>query len=106
MLHHSTAEGLVSYTRDSNAVKPSVSFMNLSRDQAKLKHFVDLQDGPSSLQKRDQVATLKEKSQAPLFYEDERKSHLSNAEKSIQTLKELRTSLFDKDPSRMSAIEA
>ena len=62
MLKHSTAEGMVSYTRNSNAIKPSVSFMNLSRDQAKVKHFVDLQDGPSSLQKRDQVATLKEKS--------------------------------------------
>ena len=62
VLKHSTAEGMVSYTRNSNAIKPSVSFMNLSRDQAKLKHFVDLQDGPSSLQKRDQVATLKEKS--------------------------------------------
>ena len=53
--------GAPTFAKNSQAIKPSVSFMNLSREQAKIKHFVDLQDGPSSLQKREGVRTLKER---------------------------------------------
>jgi hypothetical protein len=73
MMQHRTAHsGAPSYVKNSQAIKPSVSFMNLSREQSVIRHFVDLQDGPSSLQKRDGILTLKEKSTAPLFYESER----------------------------------
>ena len=74
MMQHRTAHSQVpSYVKNSQAIKPSVSFMNLSRDQTKVKHFVDLQDGPSSLQKRDGVPTMKERaSGAPSLYENER----------------------------------
>ena len=43
MMQHRTAlSGAPSYAKNSQAIKPSVSFMNLSREQSKLKHFVDL----------------------------------------------------------------
>ena len=73
MMQYRTAHsGAPSYAKNSQAIKPSVSFMNLSREQSKLRHFIDLQDGPSSLQKRDGVPTMKEKSVTPLIYEKER----------------------------------
>ena len=50
MMQHRTAHSQApDFAKNSQAIKPSVSFMNLSREQTKLKHFVDLQDGPSSL---------------------------------------------------------
>jgi hypothetical protein len=43
MMQHRTAHsGAPNYAKNSQAIKPSVSFMNLSREQTKLKHFVDL----------------------------------------------------------------
>lgn len=72
MMQRSAHTGAPSYAKNSASIKPSVSFMNLSREQTKINHFVDLQDGPSSLQKREGVATLREKSAAPLVYENER----------------------------------
>ena len=73
--------------------------MNLSRENTKLKHFVDLQDGPSSLQKRDGVPTLKEKCVTPLIYENERSNHLKSTSSHMGTLKQIRTALFNDDPS-------
>lgn len=50
MMQHRTAHSrLPNYLVSSQSIKPSVSFMNLSRDQTKINHFVDLHDGPSSL---------------------------------------------------------
>jgi hypothetical protein len=43
MMQHRTAhQSLPNYVTNSQAIKPSVSFMNLSRDQQKLNHYVDL----------------------------------------------------------------
>ena len=79
MMQHRTAHsGAPSYTKNSQHIKPTTSFMNLSREQTKLKHFVDLQDGPSSLQKREGVPTMKERSQGPLVFEAERENHIRN----------------------------
>lgn len=62
MQQHKTAHSSApSYVVNSQVIKPSVSFMNLSRDQAKIKHYVDLMDGPSSLQKRENVPTMRDK---------------------------------------------
>ena len=100
MMQHRTAHsGAPSYAKNSQAIKPSVSFMNLSRENTKLKHFVDLQDGPSSLQKRDGVPTLKEKCVTPLIYENERSNHLKSTSSHMGTLKQIRTALFNDDPS-------
>ena len=74
--------------------------MNLSREQSKLQHFVDLQDGPSSLQKRDGVPTLKEKCVTPLIYENERNQHLKSTTANMNTLKQIRTALFNDDPNQ------
>ena len=100
MMQHRTAHsGVASYVKNSQAIKPSVSFMNLSREQSKLQHFVDLQDGPSSLQKTN-VPTLREKMNAPLVFETERAQFMSTTTKNMQMLKEVRTALFDNDPTR------
>ena len=43
MIQHRMAHsGAPTFAKNSQAIKPSVSFMNLSREQAKIKHFVDL----------------------------------------------------------------
>ena len=63
------------FTKNSSAIKPSVSFMSLGRAQMKVKHYVDLHDGPSSLQKRVGIATIQESSTSPLPFESERKQH-------------------------------
>ena len=41
-----------SYVTNSQAIKPTTSFMTLKRDQIKMDTYVDLHDGPSFLQKR------------------------------------------------------
>ena len=72
MMQHRTAHSSApNYAKNSAAIKPSVSFMNLSRDKTVINHFVDLADGPSTLQKRDGVPTLREKNgtSSPLIYE-------------------------------------
>ena len=95
MMQHRTAHsGAPSYTKNSQHIKPTTSFMNLSREQCKINHFVDLQDGPSSLQKRQGVPTLKEKSSNPLIYESERKSHIEASGKNMAALKDIQTALF------------
>ena len=65
----------------------------------KLTHYVDLQDGPSSLQKRDGIPTIQEKSASPLFYESERKNHMQNTATKLQALSQIRTTLYDTDNS-------
>ena len=49
----------------------------MDREDQKQLTYVDLYDGPSSLQKRDNLPTLKEASKGhPLFFETEREDHL------------------------------
>jgi hypothetical protein len=48
----------------------------MDREHPQQASYVDLQDGPSSLQKREQYPTLKEQSPGhPLFFETEREKH-------------------------------
>ena len=50
MMQHRTAHSrLPNYLVSSQHIKPSISFMSQGRAQQKMNHFVDLQDGPSSL---------------------------------------------------------
>ena len=53
-------------------VKPSVSFMTLSREQIKMNHFVDLDDGPIPVQAREKGHTLREARKESFFYDTER----------------------------------
>ena len=86
MQHRTAHSNAPSYAKNSQSIKPSVSFMNLGRDQMKLNHYVDLQDGPSSLQKRA-MPTLNEKSKTPLLYENERDEHMRSTTHNMDTLK-------------------
>ena len=88
------ASNAPNFAKNSSAIKPSVSFMNLSREQMKIKHYVDLQDGPSSLQKRDGIPTIQEKSKTPLLYESERKDHMDRTESNRMNLTSIRDVLF------------
>ena len=60
----------------------------------KIKHYVDLQDGPSSLQKREGIPTIQEKSKTPLLYESERKDHMDRTESNKMALTSIRDVLF------------
>lgn len=53
---------LKSYMTTSNTIRPSVAFTSSSRDQVpRVLTYVDLYDGPSSLQQRDGEVTLNDK---------------------------------------------
>ena len=51
---------ITSYMSNSSQIKPSISFMSMKREDQKQANYVDLYDGPSSLQKRDGISNFKE----------------------------------------------
>ena len=55
--HRAAHKNVPSYVTNSQSIKPSVSFMNLKREEQVFNHYVDLKDDPSTLQKRPSVAT-------------------------------------------------
>ena len=58
---------------NSSAIKPTISFMSMRRDDQKQIKYVDEQDGPSSMQKRSDVPTLNEiQKEEKMLYEKER----------------------------------
>jgi hypothetical protein len=50
-----------SYLVSSSAIRPSVAFVSMDREHPTQHTYVDVYDGPSSLQKRDGIFTMKEK---------------------------------------------
>lgn len=71
--NRSLHQHLPSYLVNSAAIKPSTSFLNLERDQIVFNAYVDLQDGPSGVQKRLNVPTMMERTEfAKTIYETER----------------------------------
>ncbi len=57
---HSQSLKRGSYTMNSSVVRPSVSFVSMNREHPTQKIYVDQYDGPSSLQQRDGIPTLRE----------------------------------------------
>ena len=103
MMQHRTAHSAApSFVKNSQAIKPSVSFMNLSREQSKMKHFVDLQDGPSSLQKRLGVPTMQEKTKEPILYERERNHHLEKMKNNSMTLRNIKETMYATEDGKVS----
>ena len=91
MMQHRTAHSnLPPYLVNSQTIKPSVSFIGLARNDVKLKHYVDLQDGPSSLQHRPGIPTFKEKFDQPTVFETERKQFDETKTNNIQMLENAR----------------
>lgn len=74
----------------SSAVRPSIAFVSMDRAHPTQHTYVDVYDGPSSLQKRDSIPTLKEQVEArPLHFETERENHIHEMQvKAIPELKE------------------
>ena len=56
---------------------------------------MDMLDGPSSLQKREGLPTLKEKGgrNSPTVFESERENHLNTKEHNLKTLREVKDKL-------------
>ena len=55
-------------------IKPSFSFMSMSRAEQKLDKYVDMDDGPMPLQQN--IISMKKKLRTPSLYEAERESHV------------------------------
>lgn len=83
------------YITNSQAIKPSVSFLNLKRDEQVFNHYVDLASSPSTLQKRPSVPTSHERSGAPSYYENERTVHLDQMKDNLGQLGKLRSTLYE-----------
>ena len=87
--HKSVMARLPSYLTDPSAIKPSISFRTIERNKVKFTQFVDLQDGPSSLLKRDSIPTLYGRHSQNSHYEVERIKHLSSVKQSVDALKSI-----------------
>lgn len=96
MMQHRTAHSrLPNFMVSTQAIKPSVSFRCLGRDEAKTDHFIDLHDGPSPLQKRDNVTTLRDLGEDSAFmYERERAVHTSRASEGVTALRKAQKTLY------------
>ena len=86
---------LPSYLINSQAIKPSVSFLNLTRDKMVFNQYVDLQDGPSGIQKRPNIPTSFERSNSNSIFESERVNHLQSSPDKIGLLNSARSKLYD-----------
>lgn len=82
------------YTLSSSVVRPSIAFVSMDRDHQTQSTYVDIYDGPMSLQKRDDYPTLKERSVQPLYFETERERHVQDLKEKIPELKEARSKLM------------
>ena len=60
-----------------NSIKPSVSFISMSRDEYKQIKYYDENDGPSPLQILGNEKTIKDKTLQPTLFENERNNHMS-----------------------------
>ena len=58
--------------------------MNLARDQMKLTTYVDLQDGPSGLQKTEKLTMYERKKDS--VFERERESHMNTIKDKVTML--------------------
>ncbi|CDW71374.1 UNKNOWN [Stylonychia lemnae] len=97
---------LKSYLNNSQAVRPSVSFTNQSRDQVpRVITYIDLYDGPSQLQLREGTTTLNEKGQNNI-YEQERSQVQEKLNQSVQYLKSAQDQLTKREEENTSALRS
>lgn len=85
---------LPSYLVNSQAIKPSTSFLNIDREHQVFNQYVDLYDGPSGIQKRLDIPTLQERN-SHLVFETERKSHIAASTQNIDQLNSARSKLYN-----------
>ena len=87
---------LPSYLVNSQAIKPSVSFLNLNRQKQVFNHYVDLQEGPSGMQKRPDIATDFERTSQSIWQE-ERNKHSDMQGKQVSQLSDARKTMYGSD---------
>jgi hypothetical protein len=82
---------------NSQSIKPSSTFMNLERSQMKFNSYVDMKNGPSTLQKRADQPTLCERN---LFsFEHERLQHAKSQPANLTCLEQAKSKLQNPDTS-------
>ena len=68
-------------------IKPSVSFLSMSRNDYKQTKYCDEQDGPSALQMLGNEKSAKDKKpDAPLCFESERNQHTAETGEKMELL--------------------
>ena len=60
-----------------------------------------MQDGPSSMQKRPDIPTFKEKFNQPTIYESERQKYDETKKQNIDMLTQAKKNLYENDPSKI-----
>ena len=60
-----------------------------------------MQDGPSSMQKRPDIPTFKEKFNQPTIYESERQKYDETRKQNIDMLTQAKKNLYENDPSKI-----
>jgi len=106
--NRSLVQSQAAYNHNADQIKPSHSFRNLPRDKLVFDKYVDLYDGPSSLQKRDGVPTVKEqvKSSDQFIFELERINHLKEAPNQVKDLETIKDKLYSEAATRDQALRS
>jgi|TARA_B110000285_G_C14934529_1_gene518919 hypothetical protein len=78
--------------------------MNLKREEHVFDHYVDLKDGPSTLQKRLNVPTQQELKSEPSIFEKEREVHTNTLKQQTDKLASVRKGLFNPGESTTSGL--
>jgi hypothetical protein len=78
--------------------------MNLKREEHVFDHYIDLKDGPSTLQKRLDVPTQHELRTEPSIFEKEREVHTNTLKQQTDKLASVRGSLFNPGESTTAAL--
>jgi hypothetical protein len=86
---------IMSYLSSSSQIRPSYSFMGLTREEQKQDKYVDMNSGPSPMQIVGNERAFKDKfGDRKVYYESEREKHLINMQNSVEELKEAKRSLY------------
>ena len=74
----------------------------MDREHPTMHTYVDVYDGPSSLQKRDMIPTLKEKERGPLLFETEREKHVQDLKQTLPELQDANSRIWADSPGLKS----
>ena len=79
----------MSYMSNLSQIRPSYSFMGLSREEQKQDYYVDFNNGPSPMQVLGNEMAFKDKApEKQIYYESQRQSHINGIEGNLNNLNE------------------
>jgi hypothetical protein len=96
---------LMSYLASSTSqIRPSVSFIGLTREETAKQNHLEKNDGPSPMQILGNEQAFKDKNANQFtYYEKERFNHVDGLPENVKHLKEARNMLYSKDLDEVSA---